>query len=223
MIGPLGELTSQLSPQFVKKTTSILLVLLIVVIGMAGTFVFLAYEQGGSAWGLSFASIQNTDDLQEQVENLGNQVAMLATATTVEALEARVNALSDQVESEDVVDFGPPEEMKLGEVYQAPSAGIVSANMSVVSGRGKRGIVCGWVASDRGSLLTRDARRDHGLRLAYATVHYSDGDTNLSMAAISMPVPAGQFWTVTRCSGDPGDTVIRTYFHQLGTSVLDRK
>ena len=128
-------------------------------------------------------------------------------------LQGEIDRLRTEMEGRPV-DFGPPEGMEFDQVHQAPSGGIVTATVAATGGSMRRHI-CGWVASDSQSLATGQARARNALGLAQDGAHYSDGMTNISGAAISMPVREGQFWIVTQCGGGPGNSATATYFHPL--------
>ncbi len=138
------------------------------------------------------------------------QEKLVVTNASIDSLETRLALLENRT-----VGFGEPKKMDFDKVHPAPSAGIVTATV-MATGGGPRSHICGWAASDRESLASKEARKRNALALAHDTVHYSGAGTNVSGAGISMPVREGEFWIVTQCGGGPQNVEIATYFHPLG-------
>lgn len=133
--------------------------------------------------------------------------------TTLERNFRSTNAELESVRTElrsRAVHFGEVQEKEFDQVYQAPSAGLVTARVEATGIA--RSDICGWVME---SAESRQDLKRNGRMLAQDTMHYSGGGTNVSGAGISMPVRKGEFWVVTRCAGSPQNTRITTYFHPL--------
>ena len=130
----------------------------------------------------------------------------------VAELQNEIGWLRGEVANQ-TIGFGSREMMDSEEVHEARSAGLVTAVVQATGGTMRRGI-CGWVAGDRDSLASADARRAGGrpLRMEVAEVN---GDTNIPGGSFSMPVRAGEFWVVGQCAGGAARSEVATFFQPL--------
>ena len=152
-------------------------------------------------------------------ERKGNQMRLTLTLAILFACVSSI-----QAQSALVLDFGVPVAMAVGQVHEATAAGIVSATLDygrMNTSRAARGAICGYVGPNRQSLLP-ESRSALAVMLGAASMQCRNGEgcappgVYLPIAAMSMPVGRGQFWTVVSCSGGSAvEQGARAYFQAL--------